>query len=221
MRYPGATWRPSPVRHPKRLSTRGLVIHWTAGHEPGDLAALTGGQVDVHFYVTKAGKVYQFLDSDSCAWHAFHTANDYCVGIEHEGSGEPWTRAQLDASAKLARWICDHYRIPIRHTDPGSSADTPAWHGIYGHRDLAGIDGNDHTDSVPAGTGWPAYLAAIKAAGSKPRHVAPYWDWLSWRLGEGKFKGRPADPARRPKTWDAAVPSAYWTRLKAFLARRK
>jgi len=216
MRYPGAHWRPSPVSHGARPATWGIVIHWTAGHEAGDLAALTSGKVDVQFYVTKAGKVYQFVDSESEAWHAFHTANDYCVGIEHEGSGEPYTDAQLAASAKLAAWLCHRYGIPIRHVDPPAD-----WHGLYGHRDLAGIDGNNHTDSVPTGTGWPKYLAAVHAAGKPALIQAPYLAWKEWRLGEGAFKGKAADMTRRPKTWAASVPRSYWTRLAAFVKARK
>jgi N-acetyl-anhydromuramyl-L-alanine amidase AmpD len=214
-RYTNSTLRLSPVHHPQRPSTWGLVIHWTAGREAGDLAALTGGKVDVHFYVTKTGKVYQILDAGSEAWHAFATANDHCVGIEHEGSGEPYTAAQLKASAKLAAWVCKTYGIPVKHVDPHVN-----WRGIFGHRDLRGIDGNDHTDTVPAGTGWPRYLAAVKAAGA-PRIVAPYYAWVQWRLGEGAFKGDGrANPAKRPADWLASVPRSYGTRLRAFLKAR-
>jgi len=217
MRYPGALWYPSPVRHRPRPATWGIVIHWTAGHRAGDLAALTSGRVDVQFYVTKAGEVYQLLDSDSQAWHAFATANTYCIGIEHEGSGEPWTKEQFDASVKLARWLCEHYAIPVRHVDPPAS-----WHGLYGHRDLAGIDGNNHTDSVPEGIGWAKYIAAIHAEG-KPKLIrAPYLVWKEWALGEGRFKGLGRfNRKARPKNWLPGVPKSYWTRLRAFLARRK
>lgn len=216
-RYPGAIWHPSTIHHGDRPLTKGIVIHWTAGHKTGDVATLDGPNVDVQFYVTKDGSVYQFLDSDSQAWHAMHTANTYCVGIEHEGSGEPWTAAQLQASAKLSRWLCDQYKIPIAHVDPPAS-----WHGLYGHRDLAGIEGNNHVDSVPIGTGWSRYLTAIKAAGAPKLIQAPYWSWVQWRLGEGTFKGKGAANIKvRPSNWLPSVPAAYWADLKAFLAARK
>ena len=207
-RYPGSIFYPSSIRHEKRPATWGIVIHWTAGHKAGDLAALDGPNVDVQFYVDKAGDVYQFLDSNSQAWHAFHTANTYCVGIEHEGSGEPWTSAQFNASVKLAKWLTKTYGIPVAHTNPPAD-----WHGLYGHRDLEGIDGNDHTDTVPDGTGWANYLAAIRSN----LITAPYWQWVAWRLGEGGFKSNP----QRPENWRAGVPTNYWTRLRAFLAARK
>lgn len=163
--YPGAIWRPSTIKHPPRPGTYGIVIHWTAGHEPGDLQALDGPSVDVQFYVTKAGKVYQFLDVDSQAWHAFHTANTYCIGIEHEGSGEPWTDLQLAASAKLAAWLCHRYYIPIKHAQPRGT-DLSTFHGLMGHGDLSAghVDQNDHTDTVPSDPGWNRYLNAVQAA---------------------------------------------------------
>ena len=66
--YPGAVWHPSSIRHPDRPETLGIVQHWTAGHEPGDVAILSGPNVDVQFYVTKSGHVYQFVPLDSQAW---------------------------------------------------------------------------------------------------------------------------------------------------------
>lgn len=219
MKYPGAIWYPSTITHPKREGTWGIVIHWTAGHKAGDLAALNGPIVDVHFYIDKSGEVYQLLDSDSQAWHALHTANYYCLGIEHEGAGEPWTSAQFNASVKLSRWLCEQYHIPVRHTDPVSSAPGPEWAGLYGHADLVHIDGNNHSDTVPWGTGWPRYIAAIK----QPTQITPpYFDWLAWTLGEGWAKGHaPFDKTIRPDRWKPVIPVTYWVRRLAFLAKRK
>lgn len=159
--YPGAiTYRRSPVSHPKRTSTLGILIHWTAGYLAGDLATLTGGNVDCQFYISKAGDVHQLMDADSSAWHGYRTANYQTIGIEHEGFGQAWPAKQLQASAKLSAWLCQQYNIPIRHTVPSKGQ---SWLGIYGHADLQGIDGNNHSDSVPTGTGWDTYIAAVKA----------------------------------------------------------
>lgn len=163
--YPGAVWKPSPVIHPRRPETLGVVIHWTAGTEPGDVKTLTGGNVDVQFYVTKTGRVYQFLDPDSQAWHAMQTANRACVGIETEGRGEAWTGPQFEATAALTAWLCRRYRIPVRKVDP-TAGDMATFRGVFGHRDLSlggrRVDGNDHTDTVPDGTGWPRFIQAVK-----------------------------------------------------------
>lgn len=203
-RYPQAIQRPSTIHHPQRSETRGIVIHWTAGHKNGDLSTLDGPNVDVHFYVDKAGEVFQFLDTGSMAWHAFHTANCTCLGIEHEGSGESWTAQQLEASAQLTAWLAKLYNIPIRHVDPHRD-----WHGIFGHADLHGIDKNDHTDSVPRAVGWDAYLARVSQISSSatlpvaptagPPNPAslqlllrpkgkPQRAWEGWQNGEGALR---------------------------------
>jgi hypothetical protein len=168
-RYPLAKWQPSEIQHPMRRITLGIVIHNTYGHEAGDVTTLDGPAVDAHFYVAKDGDTYQFLDTGSSAWTAKATANATCVQIETEGKrSEPWTPAQLSAVADLTAWVCKLYGIPIRKVDPTSPADLSSFRGLFDHRDLAGIDGNNHTDGVPDGTGWPRFLAAIKAA-SAPR----------------------------------------------------
>lgn len=176
--YPGAIWRPSVINHPPRPDTLGIVIHWTAGSEPGDIATLDGPTVDVHAYVTKDGDVYQFLPLDSQAWHAKFLANRHCIGIETEGRGEPWTDKQLDEMAKLTSWLCKRYSIPVRHVDP-SGTDLNTFKGIFGHRDLSlggvRVDGNDHTDTVPDGTGWDTYLAAVKKCMAPPPKPVRYY----------------------------------------------
>jgi N-acetyl-anhydromuramyl-L-alanine amidase AmpD len=167
-RYPRAIQHPSKIHHPRRDETRGIVIHWTAGHKAGDLATLDGPNVDCHFYVDKDGDVFEFLDTDSQAWHALHTANHTCIGIEHEGFGEAWTPKQLEASAQLVAWLSKLYNIPVKRVDPHKN-----WHGIFGHLDLKGIDRNDHTDTVPAATGWNRYLQRIKQIQDKKRVTKP------------------------------------------------
>jgi N-acetyl-anhydromuramyl-L-alanine amidase AmpD len=167
-RYAPAIQHPSTIHHPNRDETRGIVIHWTAGHKAGDLAALDGPNVDCHFYVDKDGDVFQFLDTESEAWHAFHTAHHTCIGIEHEGFGEAWTAKQLEASARLVAWLSGLYNIPVRKVDPHKN-----WHGIFGHSDLKGIDKNDHSDTVPAATGWNRYLKRIKQIRGQARLAKP------------------------------------------------
>lgn len=159
--YPGAIWRPSVISHPTRSETRGVCIHNTYGSVDGDLETLDGPSVDCHFYVTKAGRVYQLLDPDSCSWTAMTTANHTCLHIEHEGTREtPWTAEQERASARLSAWLCRRYAVPVRHVDPPGE-----WHGLFDHRDLSGFEGNDHGDGVPPSfPGWDAYLAAIREA---------------------------------------------------------
>jgi N-acetyl-anhydromuramyl-L-alanine amidase AmpD len=182
--YPGAIWRPSVINHPSRPDTLGIVIHWTVGSEAGDVTVLDGPTVDVHFYVAKDGDVYQFLPLDSQAWHAKFLANRHTIGIETEGRGEPWTAKQLDEVSKLTAWLCKRYGIPVRHTDP-SGTDLSTFKGIFGHRDLSlgglRVDGNDHTDTVPDGTGWDTFLAKVRSR-MAPKKRRYYFE----RIKDGK-----------------------------------
>ena len=146
--------------------TLGIVMHWTVGREAGDITVLDGPNVDCQFYVAKDGDLYQFLDPDSQGWHAKSTANRTCIGIEHELlRGEPYTPAQLEASARLVAYLCRRYAIPVVHADP-SGSDLSTFRGIFGHRDLSlggiRVDGNDHTDTVPDDPGWPRYLEEVR-----------------------------------------------------------
>lgn len=182
MRYHGAIWHPSTIHHPKRTQTRGIVEHQTYGHLAGDLEALDGPSVDVHFYVTKSGAVYQLLDTESMAWHAFATANDTCIGIEHENMGEPLTKAQLRASARLNAWLIRHHpHIKVKHVHPRDRRDGADWWGEFDHKDLsaAGIDGNTHSDGIPS-PGWEVFLSAIrKHLGRASGKLAPLWQLVA------------------------------------------
>ncbi|MGB1525970.1 MAG: peptidoglycan recognition protein family protein [Miltoncostaeaceae bacterium] len=165
-RYPGVTYIPSVIKHPKRSRTLGICIHNTYGSKAGDIYTLTkSGKVDCHFYITQEGAVYQFLPLWSTSWTAMRTANSNSIHIEHEGKREvPWTKAQYNASAKLSRWLCEMYKIPVIHCDPPGN-----WRGLYDHRDLMGFEGNNHGDGVPPSfPGWDRYLGAIRGA-KKPK----------------------------------------------------
>jgi hypothetical protein len=166
--YPGAKRKPTTITHPARPATWGAIAHWTVGHEQGDVITLDGPGVDCHLYAAKDGDIYQFAALDRVTYHAFHEANTHCISIETEGAGEPWTSAQFQSMARIAAFLNAEWRIPLRHVDPvrryadGLMPPPPDWHGWAGHRDLAGIDGNNHSDTVPPGTGWGPFLAAAQ-----------------------------------------------------------
>jgi hypothetical protein len=173
-RYPGATFIQSPETEGQlRDATLGIVMHWTAGHEPGDVAVLSKADprsVNVQFYTPRDGSppVYQFTETDERANHGFHMANHFMIGIETEGSGEAWTDAQFANTAKLVAWLCNLYDIPVIHCDP-SGHTISTFRGICGHRDLSvggeRVDGNNHTDTVPDGIGWERFLDAVSGRG--------------------------------------------------------
>lgn len=163
-KYPSAIQRPSSIPHPQRSETRGIVIHNTYGSEAGDLATLDGPSVDAHFLVTKRGVVYQFLDTNSASWTAYHTANHTCIHIELEGKREvSLTVDQYTSLLSLVRWLCELEHIPVRKTDPISASNVVSWTGLFDHRDLAGIDGNNHSDGLPPSyPGWGRFIGDLK-----------------------------------------------------------
>ena len=160
--------------------------------------------------------MFQFLDPSSQAWHAFRTANRTCLGIEHEGSGEAWTELQLDASAHLAAWLCRMYNIPVKKVDPRDPQHRADWCGFFGHGDLVGIDGNDHTDTVPKDTGWPTYLTRVSQLfddnGPEPLHAPPPHDGTLRLVLEARGK-----PRRAWAGWADATGPLRWIATKGLL----
>lgn len=105
----------------KRSKTTGVVLHHTAGNNPGDWKILTGAserKVSIHFwipdyadsdghkYITAAGEyiIYQLLPIDQIGWHTGKAitgwGNSYTVGIEigNLGNGiDKFEEAQVEA----------------------------------------------------------------------------------------------------------------------------
>ena len=98
---------------------------------------LRGLEVSAHFFITRAGVLWQFVDCDQRAWHAGvsryrgrERCNDDSVGIELEGlEGQTFTPAQYTALARLSQDLAARYPIahiaghehiaPGRKHDPG------------------------------------------------------------------------------------------------------
>lgn len=98
---------------------------------------LRGLEVSAHFFITRAGVLWQFVDCDQRAWHAGvsryrgrERCNDDSVGVELEGlEGRTFTPAQYTALARLSQDLAARYPIahiaghehiaPGRKQDPG------------------------------------------------------------------------------------------------------
>lgn len=103
--------------------------------------SIRGLQVSSHFFITREGVVWQFVDCDQRAWHAGASAyrgrthcNDDSIGIELEGlEGSTFEHAQYAALIQLCRDIALRYPIahvaghehiaPDRKKDPGPGFD--------------------------------------------------------------------------------------------------
>ena len=82
---------------------------------------IRGLQVSSHFFITREGRLWQFVSCDDRAWHAGQSqwlgrenCNDFSIGIELEGlEGLTFEAAQYEALQQLCRAVAQHY--PIAH----------------------------------------------------------------------------------------------------------
>lgn len=142
MRYPLATWAPSPnyTRGRGGTAVDRVVIHHTDGQERSDRAVAhlrnpnpTGSPVSAHFLIGQEGEVFQLVDTTDTAWHCSGW-NARSVGVEHVARtpgefskadpGFPLTAAQLQASAKLVAWLLRELGLPIEAVVPHCSSPT-------------------------------------------------------------------------------------------------
>ncbi|WP_027017150.1 1,6-anhydro-N-acetylmuramyl-L-alanine amidase AmpD [Comamonas composti] len=109
---------------------------------------IRGLEVSAHFFITRAGEIWQFVDCDARAWHAGASAwrgrercNDDSIGIELEGlEGLIFEPAQYASLAWLCQALALRYPIahaaghehiaPGRKLDPGAGFDWPRLAGL-------------------------------------------------------------------------------------------
>ena len=111
---------------------------------------IRGLEVSSHFFITRAGTVWQFVSCDARAWHAGVSSwqgrercNDFSIGIELEGlEGLHFEPAQYTALAQLCKDLALRYPIahvaghehiaPGRKADPGAGFDWARLQGLLG-----------------------------------------------------------------------------------------
>lgn len=126
---------------------------------------IRGLEVSAHFFITREGRIWQFVDCGQRAWHAGASSwrgrshcNDDSIGIELEGlEGLTFESAQYAALAQLCAALAAHY--PIRHVaghehiapgrklDPGPGFD---WQRLRGALSAAALDWPPGTDGAGA-----------------------------------------------------------------------
>jgi len=102
---------------------QGIVLHSSDGTEKSDVRTLRGNdpqhQVSAHYYVTRDGRIYQFVNDQDTAWHAGETidnsryGNSATLGIEQEhiDGKQDWPKAQVQASAALVASLRAKYNL--------------------------------------------------------------------------------------------------------------
>lgn len=140
--YPKATkqeiakWRTS-MPSPKRLT-----LHVAVSSAESLFDFFSKAQVVSHFYVTRAGKVYQYVDTKYRA-AADLEGNSSSISVETQGgvknaNAETWTQAQLESLAELYAWVRKTHGIHNKMAT-SSKEGRESW-GLSWHR--LGIDGN-------------------------------------------------------------------------------
>lgn len=168
MRYSLATWIPSPNFSPGRVKAPDfIVIHITDGQPNLDRCverfAKRATQAAPHFVVGQDGRVVQMVDTEDRAWHC-RGWNNFTLGIEHVARtpgelgpsdlGLALTDLQLEASARLVRWLCDQLGFPINRDHIRGHYECPfTTHGDCG---LDGLQGGIWP--------WSKYMGMVQSA---------------------------------------------------------
>ena len=102
----------------------GIILHASDGDEKSGINTLTGHdpdhQVSAHYFVTKDGRIYNFVNDSDTAFQAGQTwgphaqyNNASTIGIEqeHVDGKEAWAPAQVAATAKLVAYLKAKYNL--------------------------------------------------------------------------------------------------------------
>lgn len=133
-----------------------IILHYPAPNllfeEPYSVEAvhdlLTKEKLSYHYYVTKQGEIYQFVQDKDKAWHAgvsnlhgVENCNLFSIGVCLENNGgEHYPAGQMSACMDLCRELAAKYKIPHnrivghchvspdRKVDPGPKFD---WYDFF------------------------------------------------------------------------------------------
>jgi N-acetyl-anhydromuramyl-L-alanine amidase AmpD len=131
---PGAIWRPVPnCTKGGQDSVVGVVLHIMEGTLIGSDAWFRNpaSQASAHFGVSKAGVIYQWVDTKDRAW-AQSGGNHTWLSIEHEGhEGDALTPPQLAATARIVAWTHAEHGVPLVISNSTGTRGI-GWHGMGG-----------------------------------------------------------------------------------------
>ncbi|MGW2169131.1 N-acetylmuramoyl-L-alanine amidase [Streptomyces sp. NPDC001705] len=134
-RMADASWRPIPINFTAngQAEVRGVVVHIMAGTLPGTDSWFRNpkAQASSHFGTSKAGALYQWVDTKDRAW-AQAGGNPSWLSVENEGQGgDVLTDEQLDKNALVLAWSHQLYSVPLQVAS-GPSGRGLGWHAMGG-----------------------------------------------------------------------------------------
>ena len=118
VKMPGALWLPINQNYTprKRSITTALILHIAVT----EAASLSGwfnnpkAYASSHLYVRRDGTIEQYIDLDLISW-ANGAGNSRSVTVETQGmAGGAWTKEQVASLAAIARFVGDHYKVPMQ-----------------------------------------------------------------------------------------------------------
>lgn len=109
----------------RTMKIKSIIVHSSDGRKAGDIATLTGNEVSSHWYVTRAGEVFHFVDDEDTAFHAGRVrdpmfSNSASVGIEQEHfdpdekkhrKGEDWPDVQIQTVANICAFLFQKHTL--------------------------------------------------------------------------------------------------------------
>lgn len=116
-------------KHGRTMTVQSIILHSTDGREAGDIATLTGNSVSVHWYVTRTGEIFHFVDNSDTAFHAGKVidpiySNSASIGIEQEhfdpdpANGHPnnenWPDIQVETVAHICAFLMQTQGLDIK-----------------------------------------------------------------------------------------------------------
>lgn len=139
---------------------RYVVIHTIEGSAGSGINTFRSGgrRVSAHYIVDFDGAITQMVADQHTAWHAGNY-NSRSIGIEHAGwaGRNRWTPEQMRASARLTRWLCDTYGIPIDRQH------------IVAHKDVPGATHSDPGRYF----NWDLYMRLVRGEGGTASPTPP------------------------------------------------
>jgi hypothetical protein len=136
---PFATYRPVRSYSSNLKAHKGLVLHVQVGNgSPYGWFSNRANQASSHFWISKTGKLEQFVDTDLAAWTEA-SGNSAWAAVETEGfPTESLTDAQVNTLAKLYAWGNKTHGWPFQITDSVNGTG-------FGTHGMGGIQWGGHT----------------------------------------------------------------------------
>jgi hypothetical protein len=135
------------VIHQNGVKQDQIPDHALSAYNTWTDAAKLGRHVSAHFLIEPDGTIQQFVDTADAAWATAEYTRQ-AIHIEHAGNAQPFTRAELHASALLIAWI--------KSFSPNLALDLVGTSfGNFGNREQRGITCHAFTDLAAIKFGLP------------------------------------------------------------------